>query len=186
MKLYYAGIGSRETPSEVLEIMKKLGQLLAEKGWVLRSGGADGADKAFEEGCDLGKGEKEIFLPWKGFNDNKSTLYFKSKEIPDAIKQQAFALAEDFHPVWFDLSYGAKCLHARNGLQILGRDLNTPVSAVLFWSKYVTKGGTSQALRIAAEKGISIFNVGTRPERMRLSKHLEMNLEFLEASQKAG
>ena len=182
-KLYYAGIGSRESPSEILIIMTKLGQLLAEKRWILRSGGADGADKAFETGCDLGKGEKEIFLPWKKFNDNPSSLYFKSKEISEEIKLKAFALAEQYHPVWNDLSYGAKCLHARNGLQVLGRDLQTPVSLVLFWSKYVSKGGTSQAIRIATTRDIPVFNVGTKSERMRLSKHLEMNLEFLETEQ---
>ena len=182
-KLYYSGIGSRETSSETLIIMTKLGQLLAEKGWVLRSGGADGADKAFEAGCDLGKGEKEIFLPWRRFNDNPSSLYFKSKEIPEALKLKAFELAKQYHPVWDELSYGAKCLHARNGFQVLGKDLNTPVSIVLFWSKYVLKGGTSQALRIAATRDIPIFNVGIKQDRIKLSKHLETNLEFLETEQ---
>jgi len=51
--IYYAGIGSRSTPDNVLGIMEKLGIVLAKKGFILRSGGADGADKAFEKGCDL-------------------------------------------------------------------------------------------------------------------------------------
>ena len=65
-KLYYAGIGSRDTPRWVLDCMKKLAYCLSDD-FILRSGGADGADSYFEIGCDKGNGEKEIFLPWRGF-----------------------------------------------------------------------------------------------------------------------
>lgn len=43
---YYAGIGSRETPTRVLQLMIKAAQRLAQRGYTLRSGGADGADAA--------------------------------------------------------------------------------------------------------------------------------------------
>ena len=48
---YYAGIGSRNTPKEVLDVFESIGKYLALQGFVLRSGGADGADRAFERGC---------------------------------------------------------------------------------------------------------------------------------------
>lgn len=44
----YAGIGSRETPMEVLELMTKASAWLGAKGYALQSGGAIGADMAFE------------------------------------------------------------------------------------------------------------------------------------------
>lgn len=44
----YAGIGSRETPMEVLELMTKASTWLGTKGYTLQSGGAIGADMAFE------------------------------------------------------------------------------------------------------------------------------------------
>lgn len=44
----YAGIGSRETPMEVLELMTKASTWLGSKGYTLQSGGAIGADMAFE------------------------------------------------------------------------------------------------------------------------------------------
>lgn len=47
----YTGIGSRETPAEILEIFEHLGAWFAKKGYTLRSGHADGADAAFENGC---------------------------------------------------------------------------------------------------------------------------------------
>ena len=82
--LLYAGIGSRETPPDILLKMVKIGCHLAKMGWTLRSGGAPGADSAFEKGCDLGGGDKQIFLPWKGFQGNSSLLY--------NITEQAFDL----------------------------------------------------------------------------------------------
>ena len=44
----YAGIGSRRTPKEVLELMTKASAWLGERGYQLQSGGAIGADMAFE------------------------------------------------------------------------------------------------------------------------------------------
>lgn len=69
-QIYYAGIGARSTPNKVLTIMEKLGGLFAKKGFILRSGAAEGADSAFEKGCDLENGHKEIFL-----QENKNSSY---------------------------------------------------------------------------------------------------------------
>jgi predicted Rossmann fold nucleotide-binding protein DprA/Smf involved in DNA uptake len=46
--LTYAGIGSRQTPPDVLRRMTRYAQRLQELGWVLRSGGAAGADTTFQ------------------------------------------------------------------------------------------------------------------------------------------
>ena len=60
----YAGIGSRRTPDDVLEQMTQLAQELGKLGWTLRSGGADGADRAFQDGAEAVGGRREILLPW--------------------------------------------------------------------------------------------------------------------------
>ena len=44
MNRAYAGIGSRETPDQVLQIMTDLAVALAKEKFTLRSGGAGGAD----------------------------------------------------------------------------------------------------------------------------------------------
>jgi len=150
---YYAGIGSRKTPSDVLEYFFKLGKFLAKIGLVLRSGGAEGADQAFETGCDAVGGEKEIFLPWKGFENSNSVLVVSDP--------RAFQISEKFHPYWHNLSVGAKKLQARNSHQILGWDLNTPSDFVICWTKNGSgTGGTGQALRIAQAYNIPIFDAG--------------------------
>lgn len=150
---YYAGIGSRETPSEVLDYFFKLGKFLAKTGLILRSGGAKGADKAFETGCDAVNGQKEIFLPWKGFEGSNSIFVVSNPK--------AFQIAEKFHPYWNNLSVGAKKLQARNTHQVLGWDLNTPSDFVICWTKNGSgAGGTGQAIRIAQAYNIPIFDAG--------------------------
>ena len=57
----YAGIGSRETPPKVLDLMTRLAQTLARDGWHLHSGGAHGADTAFADGTPLH--QRHIYRP---------------------------------------------------------------------------------------------------------------------------
>jgi hypothetical protein len=150
---YYAGIGSRETPQEVCNLFETLGEWLARHGYILRSGHAQGADQAFERGCDRAGGQKEIYLPWKGFEGSNSTFVLAN--------QQAYTIAEQFHPYWANLSEGAKKLQARNSHQVLGENLNTPSAFVVCSTKDGNgKGGTGQALRIANHYGIPIFDAG--------------------------
>lgn len=137
----YAGIGSRETPPEILSSMEGIAFWLAGKGWLLRSGGADGADKAFERGCDYSYGEKEIFL---------------AKDCTVA----AYDLAEAFHPAWDRCSGFAKRLHGRNMMIISGQHLREEVQMVICWTKDGrVSGGTGQALRFAQHLKIPIFNL---------------------------
>ena len=63
MERFYAGIGSRETPIPILNQMTRIGSFLAPKNYTLRSGGAKGADSAFEQGCNLVQGQKQIWHP---------------------------------------------------------------------------------------------------------------------------
>lgn len=151
---YYAGIGSRETPENVMEIFRDIAELMDTKyDFILRSGHADGADIAFEQGCDRVYGGKEIYLPWSGFNGSDSKLVVKDI--------RAFEIAEKFHPYWHNLKDGAKKLQARNSHQVLGEDLETPSSLVLCWTKNGKgSGGTGQAIRIANEYNIPVFDAG--------------------------
>lgn len=158
--MHYAGIGSRETPAEVMTAMTDLATIVAKAGYTLRSGGADGADTAFEIGCDKVKGNKEIFIPWRGFNKSQSVLY--------PATPQAHKLASEIHKGYQYLSPAAKNLIARNMHQVLGYSLNTPVKCVVCWTKdgcediehYTTKtGGTGSAIALASTFDIPVFNL---------------------------
>ncbi len=151
--IYYTGIGSRKTPADILKLFISVGKYLAEKGFVLRSGHASGADQAFETGCDQVNGKKEIYIPWKNFEGSNSNLVVKDVK--------AFQIGKQFHPNWNKLSEGAKKLQARNSHQILGWDLSTPSSFVICWTQNGKgEGGTGQAIRIAKHYNIPIFDAG--------------------------
>ncbi len=155
---YYTGIGSRETPPEALQTMARCARWLAEHGLVLRSGGAPGADTAFESGVDQADA-KVIYVPWDGFQGHP--LVFK-------VPQAAEASVDLFHPAPKSLSRGARGLMARNAMQILGHEMDTPSLFVLCWTpdgceSHATRtratGGTGQAISIASHHQVPVFNL---------------------------
>jgi len=60
MAVYYTGIGSRRTPTATLLAMTQVARTLSHAGFTLRSGGAVGADQAFQGGSDC---NANIYLP---------------------------------------------------------------------------------------------------------------------------
>jgi hypothetical protein len=161
MNKIYTGIGSRSTPPKYLDEIRKIAEVLSNKDWILRSGGAEGADTAFEEGVECTCGAyfkkdcdcKEVYLPWKNFNKNKSTFF--------DVSEEALKMAEKYHPAWKYLSRGARLLHARNCYQVLGMKLNKPSDIIICYTKDgAGKGGTGQALRIAKDYNIPIIDLG--------------------------
>ena len=153
--LHYVGIGSRSTPEPIQQLMTAIACSLAKRGYTLRSGGARGADLAFEFGC-ANKGTKEIFTK-------------------EDVTLEAKTLALKYHPAPYALTPSALALHARNGFQILGPNLNDPSGFVVCWTPDGTEsvttiktGGTGQAIRIAYDLGIPIFNLQRKDAMRRL------------------
>jgi hypothetical protein len=168
--LAYAGIGSRETPPEIISKMEEIGRAFAEAGWILRSGAAPGADSAFERGASAADGRMEIFLPWKGFEGHRSTLFQPPEE--------AHGIASRLHPGWSRLSQGKRKLHARNVQQILGENLDSPSRLVVCWTAGGEPvGGTATGINLASERGIPIFNLGSRDSLAKLREWFARNVE---------
>lgn len=171
----YAGIGSRETPSLILGEMAMFASQAA-MNLILRSGGANGADEAFENGCDNpNQGAKEIYLPWKNFNKNGSTLR--------EISPKAFTLAESVHPHFKYMKRPAKLLIARNMHQILGPNLDDPVEFVICWTKDGCEshetynpsktGGTGSAIALASKCNIPVYNLFNQGRQSAAYEHLD-------------
>ena len=161
----YTGIGARDTSESVLKLFTSVATYLAKNYYTLRSGGAIGADSAFERGCNKIIGKKEIYLPWRGFSNSDSSFIVSQNE--------AYKIAEKYHPAWNRLSPVVKKLMARNSHQILGLDLKTPTDFVICFTKGgAVVGGTAQALRIAMDYNIPVFNAG-------LYKSIEVTREEL-------
>ena len=152
--LLYAGIGSRETPADVLDLMSSVAERLARMGWTLRSGGAAGADSAFERGH-------------RTVTDQRLQVFLAT----GSIGPWAFELAERLHPAWERCSPYARKLHARNGQIVLGAGGGEPVRFVLCWTEGGTgRGGTGQGMRVARDAGIPVFDLALPAVRERLSQ----------------
>lgn len=166
----YTGIGSRETPPEILEVMVELATRLNGAGWLLRSGGANGADRAFEAGAGP---NKRIYTPWEGFS---------GKPLLFPVTEEALSIASQHHPRWQKLSQGAKLLMGRNVYQVLSETLSHPSRFVVCWTPdgcthYSTRseqtGGTGMAISLASHHGIEVFN-------LKLVEHLDRVKRFLD------
>lgn len=174
----YAGIGSRETPIEVQKEMYKAAKMLESMGYTLQSGGAIGADKAFQGASQPWKkadgtvaGTKEFtrsradVVEWARYgNDRNSTVTNAKIFRPEDANGQVRKIAKEIHPKGEKLSSSNGLdLHARNTFQIFGAALDTPVDFVLFYAKETKgirpEGGTGQAVEMARLKGIPTINM---------------------------
>lgn len=178
----YAGIGSRNTPIEIQQYMQSVASALEDEGLTLRSGGAEGADRAFENGIKIGT-HKNIFRP-EDISSNKYGNSSKALSITGEIHPNPRALANK----------GEKAVNlmARNSYQVLGSDLKTPTDFILCYAPLDDKGkptgGTAQAIRIADRLGIPVFNLavnGGREQFEDFMKYYLDNLHELNAGNKA-
>jgi hypothetical protein len=172
----YAGIGSRRTPPDVLESIDAIATRLARRGWVLRTGMSPGADQAFYRGARAGGGRAELYLPWpefeagawmEGEDDDAHRRALRERvRVIERPSKEAYELAARLHPGWDDVSAESRHLLARDGHQVLGADLASPVRLVICWTPDGDRdgtgpraGGTGQALRIAHHWGVPVLNL---------------------------
>lgn len=158
--LVYAGVGSRRTPPDVLEDMEILGAEIGLLGGTLRSGAADGADSAFEKGAVSVGGNRQIMIPWAGYNDRVADEY--TFVLPRKMQHVAETFAARHHPAWERCSRGARALHARNAPILLGLDLGKPepVDVVICWTVNArVTGGTGNVIRMADQLRIPVLNM---------------------------
>lgn len=167
----YTGVGSRNTPPEMLEFMKLVGETLAKKNFRLRTGDALGADDAFLKGA-LGalqsRDRQELLKLVEAY-----VPHSKTGRLPDYfIRPKPEQLAElerilrQTHPASDKLRGYGRELMARNALQVLGRDLNDPSDFLIGMLKPKELrradwdvGGTGQAFRLAESRGIPVFDL---------------------------
>jgi hypothetical protein len=155
----YAGIGSRQTPPEICAACETMGFALASRGFTVRSGGAAGADEAFEAGALTAGGATEIYLPRRAYRRSVSSLY--PEELGEEAWRRAQQIAERFHGDWSRVrSSHARALLTRDSFQVLGQNLRSPSRFVIAWTEDgMASGGTGQAIRIAQAHAIPVLNL---------------------------
>lgn len=171
--MLYAGLGPISTPAPVFQAMRDLARALAVRGFTLRSGGAGGAETAFELGAAEVFGDVEVFLPWKGFNGRPYSA------VP--LSKNSFDLAETVNPSWSTLSFDARKLRARNMYQVLGASLKDPVDFVICWTNDGNTpqdsgaGECSSAIILADRRGIPVYNLANPDASERLRARLTVD-----------
>ena len=167
---HYTGIGSRKTPPEILRIMEALAETLALKGWTLRSGGARGADQAFEAGARKAGGGVESWDPRKDCIDILSWA-------EDVVAQHCWEFP------YSRMKRTTKELLVRNMYQIHGEEGNLPSSFVVCYTLAdplsrdretgFKSGGTRYAIREAASCGIEVFNLNNPEHLERIKGYID-------------
>lgn len=161
--MFYTGVGSRQAPQNVLRMLQHFASVAEILGMVLRSGGADGCDSAFESGCSADN--SIIYLPWPLYNSHLSTNV--------TVCEKAIRTAKHLHPMGDHLRDSHARLHGRNVYQVIGTEMVTPSEFVICWTPDGAEaahacssrtGGTSTAIALADQCGIPVFNVA-RPKR---------------------
>lgn len=187
---YYSGVGSRETPEDVIVLMENLGEYLCDQGYRGRSGMAPGADMAFYRGAQRSARFAEVgfdnFLPnaWM-FNrpefgnivpDPSANIFDATRFVDtyDQAQEIAFAARGNFE----GLKRGGIELHTRNTFQVLGPTLDVPSRAVICWAIPVGKqgkfrGGTNTAIQIAKRFEVEVINLYFEADRRRMETALE-------------
>lgn len=163
---YYTGIGSRSTPIEVQKRFTSIAAKLNDLGYILRSGGADGADSAFEQGATE---NKNIYLPWRGFNGSNSNLI-----LPNPIPENIANIASTIYINWDHAVDSVKKLHARNVYQVLGHSLTHPSDFIVCWTDrpLFDSGGTMFAVQLAKVYDIPVYNFHEYADEMRFNKEV--------------
>ena len=150
-KKFYAGIGSRQTPPDILKLMEQIALALEAQGYTLRSGGAAGADTAFA----------------KSVHHN-----FKEIWTADYATQKAINVAAQHHPAWHHCKPYVRKLHGRNAQIVLGYELDSPIEFLICWTyKGNQQGGTALGMRIAESNNIPVYNLAI-PEDVETVKKL--------------
>lgn len=161
-QLFYTGVGSRRTPNAVCRLMTRIAGRMEARGWHLRSGGADGADRAFEDGVS-DRSRLTVYVGWKKLVHDASCV------CPDGeVRSRAEQMLSEVHPAWDRLQWAARALHTRNAFQVLGSELSSPSRLLICWTPdgaeeeretSVRTGGTRTAIVIACRHGVPVINL---------------------------
>jgi hypothetical protein len=163
---FFTGIGSRKTPPEADIVLMKLSRFLVKKGYRLRSGHADGADRA----CELGaNGDADIYLPWASFGQKAyrsdpgmdvigDPFVPEYGDFPKRLKLIKQVCKESGKTKFGKRAFWGQRLLFRNVFQVLGHKKKyVPSDVVICYHE--NTGGTLYAIDIAIKYGVPILNV---------------------------
>lgn len=169
--LPYAAISNENAPANVIEQFKSIAIDMENRGYTMRTSG----NKGVEEIIEVVAQNKEIYIPWKKFNDRESQ-YCK-------VDKSAIDLVGTLHPSFQDLKDSVKAIIGRYAHVILGKDLKSPVRCVVCWTedgvesakdKTAKTGYCGTPIQIASNARIPVFNLKNDNAIYRLKNFMEL------------
>ena len=175
---YYTGVGSRNTPKDVLVLMGAIATKMAHFNYGCRTGDAPGADKAFRDSASgAGVFTNNQLDPHNTYYKPPMLEVYKASDCTP----EAMTIAARFHPAWHKCSAFARKLHGRNAFQILGLGLNDPSKYCICWTpdgcishatRQYSTGGTGTAISIADAYKVPVINLAIPSHRQHWTEWL--------------
>lgn len=164
-------IGSRRINENQAHYLESVAQAFVRRGYVVRTGCAEGADHASMVGArSIDPSKLELYLPWASYN--KDLQLTTDKKIPynPSIHTDWAESVHKYHPNPRALTSGAFNLMARNWGIIMH---DHPVDLVVAMPASAgDMGGTGQGIRIARDNDIPIYLVYNKEDRQSLKSFL--------------
>ena len=197
-RLYYAGIGSRNTPKFILELMTKLSSKLEKDGLILRTSECEGADRAFISGVKEPH-HKEIYTIEEEYNEysksKEPTIYLNGEKIyfTEQAMQSVYEYSLEPEITIQDKAYLMLSYFQIFGYEDKGEEVLhcNPVEFVICWtedgcSSHLTRtkktGMTGQGISLAdtAYIYIPIYNLQNEEHRQILINYLSGSITVKE------
>ena len=168
----YAGIGHRNTPEKVRDMMTNIGSQLAQMGFILRSGNAIGADQAWEEGVT--RKMKEIFIVSRKHSCPFGIIPKFTQEQWDFVVShypggsKAFGKQNEY----------VQKLFLRNLNILCGKNLDDKVDFVAYWHEGEhCDGGTGHTVAMAKTLEIPCLNIWRGKDQQAMDEFVIQLLE---------
>jgi hypothetical protein len=175
--MHYAGIGTRYPVATAVPLLLKIAAFLAKRHAVLHSGAADGVDQILSNAALASGGFAVLHVPWKTHADQYLDTIPADQRRRVTVQvlesrhgrrdHQAFASVERYHPESAALSWGARCLHARNYRIVVPQPQHRVdfVAALPAIVNGEAVGGTMQGIRIAEDLRIPVVRLDLLSEQ---------------------
>lgn len=153
----YGVVSNIKAPEPIIEKAKQVAEYLRDKPFMLRTGGGNTEiENVFEKSTD----NKELYLPWKNFNQKDSKIFRYDQHICDIARwqQPGYETVPLWQQSFFNRTVGV----------VLGKDGKSPVRFIIGWSydsvehaihRTAKTGFIGVAVSVAALLKIPLFNL---------------------------
>lgn len=162
----YAGFGSANTPTSVVDAIMKMARQMRANNWTLRVSALNHGDTAFERGAN--HSSTELYVPWRGFAGRSKDLgTVVGVNDHETIRDMTRAL----HPDWDAYSDEQRAVFITDVAVLLGLEADLAVDFAVMWADHPSIRW-SQLGVMCKVMGIPLFNIAVSEDFKRLQMHL--------------